>query len=638
MANILKKIPNFKFPKYKNIGDLEALKVDYTEDDYKKIEEKLGGKGKNKKLYPGTNYSTVKEIFNESTRKYRDKEFVLEVFNKRKGYEEVTYGKFRRDVLNFGTGLTKVLGLEGERIVIIGETTYEWYVSYMAMLLGVGIAVPVDKELPENELENLVSRSKATAIIYSSKHKDMVKKVAFKCDAVKYCIEMNSNEVGDLVHRDKKKKDLVIDDEAFTILGFDFIMEEGEVFVNLGDNYLLEKEIDPDAFAVLIFTSGTTSASKGVMLSNRNLAANVNAVTHYVRIYPEDRLFSVLPLHHTYESTIGFIYPMAMGASIAVCQGLKHIANNLKESQPTAIIAVPLLIEALHKKINTTISKSGKAGQVNTLIKITNSMKALGIDVKKKVFKEIYNSLGGKLRIVVSAAAPIDMKVGKWFEDMGILFLQGYGLTETAPIAALTPEFEPKIGSAGKAVVVDQIKIKEPNENGEGEILIKGDTLMIGYYEDEVATKNAIQDGWFNSGDIGYMDEDGFIFITGRSKNVIVTQNGKNIYPEEIELLLSHIEEISESMVYGKEVKGEKELIVTARVIPNYDFIREQYGYDMEHEFTKEEIYKIIWEKIRLVNRRLTNYKCIKTLEIKEGAFEKTSTMKIKRYAEIGNK
>ena len=248
-----------------------------------------------------------------------------------------------------------------------------------------------------------------------------------------------------------------------------------------------------------------------------------------------------------------------------------------------------------------------------------------------KVFKEIYDNLGGNIRIIVSAAAPIDPKVGKWVQDIGIVFLQGYGLTETAPIAALTPDFDPRVGSAGKAVVGDEIKLHNPNEKGEGEVWIKGKTVMLGYYEDEEATNDVMHDGWFNSGDIAYMDKDGFLFITGRSKNVIVTQNGKNIYPEEIEIMLSHVEEIAECMVYGKEVEGEKELVISVKVIPNYEKIEEKHGKDL----SEDEIRKIIWEEIKKVNKQLTWYKAIKNLEIKKDEFEKTTTMKIKRFAEI---
>ena len=416
-------------------------------------------------------------------------------------------------------------------------------------------------------------------------------------------------------------------------VGLEYVMEEGKFLRGLGYTEYEDTEIQPDEFAVLIFTSGTTSAAKGVMLSNTNLAYNINSVTPYVYLTPEDRLFSVLPLHHTYESTIGFLYPMAVGASVAVCQGLKHIANDMKETSPTAIIAVPLLIETLHKKITQGIEKSGKTAAVKYMITLTNGLKNVGIDVKRKVFKDIYENLGGNLRLVVTAAAPIDAKVGMWLEDIGVTFLQGYGLTETAPIAALTPDFDTRVGSAGKSVVWDEIMISNPNENGEGEVLIKGKTVMLGYYEEPETTAEVVKDGWFNSGDIGYLDEDGFLYITGRSKNVIVTQNGKNIYPEEIEILLSKVEEISEGMVYGKEVVGEKELVITARVIPNYEYIEETHGEGL----SEEEIYKVVWEQIKKVNRKLSNYKTIKKLEIKKGQFEKTSTMKIKRYSELAD-
>ena len=374
------------------------------------------------------------------------------------------------------------------------------------------------------------------------------------------------------------------------------------------------------------------------MLSSRNLAENINAVSAYVKLYPEDRLFSVLPLHHTYESTIGFLLPVACGCSVAVCQGLKHIVPNLQETKPTALLAVPLLIENLYRKINANIKKAKKDGLVNSMIHVTNALKVVGVDIKRKVFAEIHENLGGKLRIIVSAAAPIDAKIGKWVEDIGIVFLQGYGLTETAPIAALTPEFEPKVGSAGKAIFSAELKIDNPNENSEGEVLIKSPTLMLGYYEDEKATNEVIDvingERWFHSGDVGYLDKDGFLYITGRSKNVIVTQNGKNIYPEEIELLLSQVPEIKECMVYGKEDEKDptnKELIISVKVIPNLEELEANYGKDL----TDEKIRDIIWGKIKEVNKKLTSYKAIKNLEIKKDEFEKTTTMKIKRYAEL---
>lgn len=608
------KVPKMKFKKMK-MDIMEEL----NEIDYEKLEKKNLKKKRETPYEDMTHYKTVREFFMQSVEKYPDEDCILEKPDHKTPYKITTYKEFKEDVFGLGTALINVLNLRDKKVIIIGETQYGWYVSYMAMLCGVGIAVPTDRELPINELENIIKRSKASAIIYSPKKEDDIEKIKEKIPEVEYFIKMKSDEK-------VEGKDV----------GLQYLIDLGKSIIKSGDKSFENIEINPEEFKILFFTSGTTSNAKGVMLNNRNLAENINAVTAYVKLYPIDMLFSVLPLHHCYESTIGFLLPMATGASVAVCEGLRYIVPNLQEVHPTAILTVPLLVESLYKKINEKIVKSKKDKMVSTMISVTNALKGAGIDVKKKVFKEIYDNLGGRLRIIVSAAAPIDKKVGNWLEDIGITFLQGYGLTETAPIAALTPEYKPCVGSAGKAIVQADIKINNPNENGEGEILIKSPTLMMGYYENQEETKKVIdEDGYFNAGDIGYIDEDGYIFITGRSKNVIVTQNGKNIYPEEIEMLLDKVDEIKESMVYGKKPesdsrKEEKELIITARVLPDYDKMEELHG-----KLSDKEIYDIIWKNIKEVNKKLTSYKAIKSLEIKEGEFEKTSTMKIKRYKEL---
>lgn len=606
------KMPDFKFPKMKMEGmeDIEEMQINY--DQIEKMKDK---KFKNK-FYEETHYTDVKEIFKRSIEKYKNNIYILErpEHDHKAKFEEFTYERFGNDVINLGTGLIKHLNLKGERIIIIGENTYYWYVSYFSILCGAGIAVPVDKELPNNEIENVIKRSHASAVIFSKKKKDAIDKIKDNLPMVKYFIEMNSD--ANLQGRD---------------IGIEKVIEEGKKITDSGNTEYMDIEIDPEEFKFLIFTSGTTSQAKGVMLCHRNLAENVNAVSKYVKIYESDRFFSVLPLHHTYESSIGALLPFANGSSVTVCGGLRYIVPDMQEAKPSAMLAVPLLVENLYKKINQTIEKSGKAGIVNSMIHVTNALKGVGIDIKRKVFKEIYDNLGGNMRIIVSAAAPIDKKIGRWVQDIGIEFLQGYGLTETAPIAALTPECDPRVGSVGIPVNCAQIKIHNPNENGEGEIWIKSKTLMLGYYEDEEATKEVVYDGWFNSGDIGYQDKDGYVYVTGRSKNVIVTQNGKNIYPEEIELLLSKIPEIAECMVYGKEVEGEKELIISVKVIPNQEEIERLHGKDLK----EEEIHKIIWNKIKEVNKTLTSYKAIKNLELKHDEFAKTTTMKIKRYVEL---
>jgi long-chain acyl-CoA synthetase len=611
------KIPNFKFKKIEmsDIPDIEKVKVDY--EKVKEAEEK---KNKKHQPYKTTDYKTIKEVFVNSIEKFADNTLILQKPSHKEPYKEISYKQFGEDVIALGAKLIKILP-KNARVVIVSETTYDWYVSYMAMLCGVGIAVPVDKELPDNELENVINRSKATAVIYSAKKKDSIKKIENSIPKVKYFIEMNSDEYIIGKH-----------------VGINYLIKEGKEIVESGDTSYMDIKIDPEEFKVLIFTSGTTSNSKGVMICNRNLAANINAVFAFMHLYPEDRLFSILPLHHTYESTIGFLVPFAAGSSIAICEGLRYIVPDMQEAKPTVMLTVPLLVENLYKKINETIKKSKKDGIVNSMIYITNALKAVNVDIKRKVFREILENFGGRLRIIVSAAAPIDSKIAKWIEDIGIEFLQGYGLTETSPIAALTPEYEPsRYASTGIAVKDTDIKVLNPNEKGEGELLIKGPTLMLGYYEDEEETRKAIENGYFHSGDIGRIDADGFIYITGRSKNVIVTQNGKNIYPEEIEMLLNDIPEIKESIVYGQkesEDKRDKELIITAKIIPNYKKIEEIYGKNL----SDEEVQKIIWNKVKETNKKLTSYKAVKKIEIKKDEFEKTSTMKIKRYVETSKK
>ena len=545
ILNTLKEKPLFKFKKLKldNIGDIEELKKDYSEADIKPKKHSI----KPGQHYPETHYETIKEFYLKTIEKFPDRTFILDKNNpKDDKFKEYTFKQFNDDVQALGTALTNKYNLKNERIVIIGENQYAWYVSYIALLIGVGIAVPVDKELPENEIENVVNRSKATAVIYSTHIKDKITSIMENLSNVKYFIQM--------------KSDATLEGRT---VGFNTVLEEGKELIKNGDNSFMDIEINPDEFKALFFTSGTTSNSKGVMVNNRQLANNINAVSAYVSIDENERFFSVLPLHHTYESSIGFLLPLAVGASITVCQGLRYISDNLKETNPSILIAVPLLLESLYKNIMKNIKKSKKEKIVSSMMQITNVLKNFGIDIKRKVFKEIYDGIGGRMKYMVSAAAPIDKKIGKWYSDLGIIFLQGYGLTETSPISAVTPDFDTKVGSAGKTIINGKIKVDNPDEKGEGELLISTNTLMMGYYENEEATKEVIEydeEGrrWFHSGDIGYVDKNDFVFITGRIKNVIVTQNGKNIFPEELELLLSSIEEIEECMVYGKEVERRK--------------------------------------------------------------------------------
>ena len=611
------KLPHLKLKKLEmnDIIHLDELGLDFTKKSSHARPVPKGGR------YEESHYETVKEIFRYGTETFRDRVFILDKDKPRdKEFREYTYGDFREDVEALGTALTAKYMEKGAPLAIIGENQYDWYVSYMTALTGAGIAVPLDKELPDNEIEITLNRSKAEAVIFSAKLKDRILKLREKgrLPYVRTYVVMKS---GDL-----------LDDN---VVGFDEVVREGKELIAGGDRSFIDTETDPDEFRALFFTSGTTSDAKGVMATSRQLANNINAVSAYVRINEQDRFFSVLPLHHTYESSIGYLLAVAYGSSIAVNQGLRYITQDLKDTRPSILIAVPLLIEHLYESIQKNIRKSKKEKIVESMMHTAKVLKSMGVDIRRRVFKEIYDGLGGNLEYIVSAAAPLDPKIGQWLTDLGIIFLQGYGLTETCPISAVTPEYDTRVGSAGKTIINGEIRVSNPDENGDGELVISTNTLMMGYFEDEAATNDAIEvdeNGrrWFYSGDIGHVDEDGFVYITGRIKNVIVTQNGKNIYPEELEQLILENHDFSDCMVYGKEVPGEKELIVTARVIPNYDRLKEVYG-----DISTEEIYKLLLHDIRDVNKKTTNYKAIKNLEIKDGDYIRTSTKKIKRYREI---
>lgn len=555
--------------------------------------------------------NSLKDIVNKRFDLFLDKVAFIEKEPNRKEFTNITYKEVRDKINGLGTYLLNDLNLKGEKIAVIGENSSRWYISYMAIVCGVGIVVPIDKGLPENEIVNLINRSGAKAIIYSSRRSGEITNV-------------RKDLSNDIIYIDMNKKES--NNEA---LSFDRIVEKGLDEINTGDESYINVPIDNEAFSILLFTSGTSDKSKGVMLSHKNLCSNVYSCSCVVPQFGDYTCMSVLPLHHTYEFTLDYLFMTAAGGTIGICQGLKYFSKDIKIIKPDFILAVPAFIERINKVIEKGIKDSGKENVIKTIKKFANGMSKFGIDFRRKVFNKIHENFGGNLKYLFCGAAPLDLELITKMEGYGFKFLQGYGLTETAPIAALTPEADPRVGSVGKAVTCAELKIQNPNENGEGEVLIKSSTLMLGYYEMEEETNKVIKDGWFNSGDIGYLDKDGYLYITGRSKNVIVTANGKNIYPEEIELVLGKIPYISECMVYGKGDKDD--LTVSVKVIPNYEYIKENLKKDM----SEEEIYNLIWDEIKKVNKTLTSYKAIKYLEIKKDEFEKTTTMKIKRFAEL---
>jgi long-chain acyl-CoA synthetase len=409
------------------------------------------------------------------------------------------------------------------------------------------------------------------------------------------------------------------------------LISEGQQLINSGDRSYINAEIDNTAMSVFLFTSGTTETSKAVMLSHENIAENLMGMTSMLNIVESDIFLSILPLHHTYECTCGFLCPLYRGASIAYCEGLRHIAKNLQESKATVMLGVPLIFEAMYTKIWDNIEKDPKTLKKARMgLKISNLLKKINIDISKKLFAQIHNSIGGHVRILISGAAGIDPITAKGFREFGIPMVQGYGLTECSPIVALNRDVDYKDSSAGLPLPNAQVKISDPNSDGIGEIIVKAASVMLGYFENLEATNKVMKDGWFHTGDLGYFDKDGFVYITGRSKNVIVTKNGKNIFPEEIETLLGRCRYIKESLVHG-ENEASGDTYVFATIVPDMERLQQEKGV---LSFSDPVVAEIIKSEIKEVNKTLVQYKHIKDFSLREEEFSKTTSKKIKRHLE----
>ena len=408
------------------------------------------------------------------------------------------------------------------------------------------------------------------------------------------------------------------------------LVEKGKKLIADGDSSYLNAKIDAEKMGIMLFTSGTTSMSKAVMLSHKNIVTNIMDIIQRFDLTDEDRFLSFLPLHHVFECTVGFLYPISIGGSIVFCEGVKHMADNIKEFEITAMISVPAVFDIIYRKVMKAIEKKGKLGTVQKGKKISNLLLKVKIDVRKQLFKEIHESLSPKLKLVVTGGAALDPETEKGFNDLGFDVEQGYGLTETAPvIAAETPKCR-RLGSIGKKFPSVEVKIENPDEDGIGELMAKGPSVMLGYYENEEATKEALEpDGWFHTGDLARIDKDGFIYIAGRKKSVIVLNNGKNVFPEEIETLLNKVEGIKESFVYEKK-EDDGDVKVCVKIVYDKEMIKELYNIEGE-----DKIREFLWEKVKDVNKLMPKYKYVREMIITEEELIKTTTLKIKRHEEI---
>ncbi len=565
-----------------------------------------------KPIHEFTEFTDLKDMLKKSEEKFGDRPAYVFKTEEPDKFKEITYKEFINNINSLGTALID-MGLKDKRIAVISDNRYEWGMAYLATVAGTGIVVPLDKSLPDNEIESLIVRSEVEAIFYSNKYDDIMNKIKEQGNTnVKFFISMDL---------DKKENDIYSQKE---------LMKKGSELIKEGNREFLDSKIDAEAMGIMLFTSGTTAVSKAVMLSHKNICANLMDIASVIKVDENDRFLSFLPLHHTFECTVGFLYPISKGCSIAFCEGIRHIADNIKEYRITIMISVPILFETMYKKVMKSIEKKGKLDTVKKGIKISQFLLKFGIDIRRKLFKEIHDNLGGKVRLFVAGGAALDPETEKGFNELGVKTYQGYGLTESSPVIAAEDDKYTRLGSIGRAFPSLDVKVVETNEEGIGELVAKGPSIMLGYYNNEEATKEAIdKEGWLHTGDLAKIDKDGYIFISGRKKFVIVLKNGKNIYPEELETLVNKIEGITESFVYGKpEEDGDYK--ICAKIVYDKEMVNEIYGTTDENELKE-----IIWKEVKKVNKTMPAYKYIREISITDKELIKTTTQKVKRFEEI---
>ena len=559
--------------------------------------------------------ANLKHMLETSLELFPDNVAFWQKFKKGEPYTPITFRQTLEDVNAIGTALIS-RGLKNKKIGVIGENSYFWAISYLAVACGVGVVVPLDKELSAGELEQLVEQSGISCVLMSSKYK-----LTFK--------SMLDRKVGNL--------EFLVDTGAESsndrVYAYRELIAEGKNLLSLGDRAYLDAEIDPEALGVLLFTSGTTGVSKGVMLSHRNLCSEIMLAPLLIKYTQDDIFFSVLPLHHTYECTCGFLVSIYRGSSIGYCEGLKYIQKNLQELKPTIFCGVPLIFDNLHNAIMKNVRKQGKEALVTRIMKVGRFTERFGIGLPKALLGKIRDVFGGRMRLLVSGGAAIRPEIMRFFNDLGFIMIQGYGLTECAPLAAAIPTEKKyyNYDSVGRVMEQVEVKIIDKDEEGVGEICLKGPNVMMGYYNNPEETEKSLIDGWFHTGDLGYIDKQKYIYITGRKKNVIITANGKNVYPEELENYLDESLFVSESMVWAGDDSNGNEKTIIATIKPDMDEVRNYLGDEADDP---ESIRELIQSEVDRINEPQPLFKKIGKVIIKMDDFDKTTTKKIKRFNE----
>ena len=546
------------------------------------------------RLYKYIEITDLKDMLKKSGEKYGDK--IAYKIRQENGYKEITHNEVRKMVDGLGTKLID-MGLKDKRIAVIGENRYEWEIAYLSIVCGTGTVVPLDKSLPENELESLIERSKAEAIICSQKYVEILKKTKLK-----YIISMDLENDNDGIISQKR------------------LISEGIQLVKSGDTSFVNAKIDNEKMSIMLFTSGTTSISKAVALSHKNICSNLMDISSILDVNSSDVFLSFLPLHHVFECTVGFLFSLYVGAETVFCDGIRHIPENLAEYKVSVMASVPAIYERLFKIIKKHLGKQGKVEQI---LEDEEKYKDSSMEKKKEVFKEIHDLLGGNIKLFISGAASLEPSIEEKFRRLGFNMVQGYGLTETSPVVAIGNKKYHKTGSIGKCVPSDEVKLLDINKDGIGELAVKGPNVMLEYYENKEATEKVLKDGWFQTGDLARIDEEGYIFICGRKKSVIVLKNGKNIFPEEMETLINKEDGVEESFIFGKPIsKDPNDIKIFVKIVYNKESFEGK---------TETEIKEYFNEKIKSINKTMPHYKAIRGIIISDKPLIKTTTNKIKR-------
>ena len=563
----------------------------------------------NKRIYDYLEIKDLKDMLNKTGKLYAERP-AYKIKVEEGKYQTYTHKEVRDMINALGTVLID-LGLKGKRIAVIGENRYEWEIAYLSIVCGTGIVVPLDKSLPANELERLIERSDIEAIFYTKKYSDIIQNIKFsEKNKLKHLISMDSDEHGEEIYSQKE------------------LIQTGKKLIEEGNKEFLNAQINPKEMNIMLFTSGTTSKSKVVALSHENVCTNLMDIGSVLDVTQEDVFLSILPIHHVFECTVGFLFSLYKGAETVFCDGLRHIVENLNEYHVTVMACVPGIYERIFMMIRKKLEKQGKLEEI---LENEEKYKDSSMQEKKEVFKEIHDMLGGKIKLLISGAAALDKTIEEKYRLLGLNLVQGYGLTETSPVVAVGTNKNYKLGSIGKTVPSVEAKLVDVNDDGIGELVVRGSSVMLGYYENEKVNKKSLQDGWLYTGDLAKIDEEGYIFICGRKKSVIVLKNGKNIFPEEMENLVNKIEGIKESFIFGKiQSNDENNIKINVKIVFDRDIIKDVYKVEKD-----EEIYKVLSKKIKEVNQTMPSYKAIRGMLLTEEPLIKTTTNKIKRQENL---